>query len=343
MKFPLSASRAELAVTSVLTGVRRNANGASNLHLWWPVIVSPRLLAFCISLFENCRSFPWLINWLGCLLASGAMSSHTDPLSHIQLALHFSPRDHFFYCTETLWLHEMLSWSTFALFPLLEFRAFHWSYFLSIHSHNGPSGYITSFNHSTPSWLTLQSQVQIIWTLVYHLPVSQKSFLLLRLFLVLALSLAMLQFFLVCAEVDTLCSVCGRRHSVGVGVCVHMCTDGEARGLCQVSSLTASETRSLTELSAHWLARMAGPQLQRFACLYPSPRTGVVDAHWPHLASLCGCWDLDSGNSLYDTPLTEPSPSLLIYFLSIIICKQPHLSIYLFIIFLRKAPSAVKG
>lgn len=114
----------------------------------------------------------------------------------------------------------------------------------------------------------------------------------------IALSLGMLQFFLVCGEVDTLCSICGKRHSVGAGV--HMCRR-EARGLCQVSSLTAFETWSLTELSAHWLARMAGPptpQLQRSACLYSSPGTSVVDAHWPHLASLCRCWDLELGNSL---------------------------------------------
>lgn len=56
----------------------------------------------------------------------------------------------------------------------------------------------------------------------------------------IALSLGMLQFFLVCGEVDTLCSICGKRHSVGAGV-----------HLCQVSSLTAFEAWSLTELSAH--------------------------------------------------------------------------------------------
>lgn len=33
VKFPLSASRAELAVTSVLTGVRGNVNGALDLHI----------------------------------------------------------------------------------------------------------------------------------------------------------------------------------------------------------------------------------------------------------------------------------------------------------------------
>lgn len=171
--------------------------------------------------------------------------------------------------------------------------------------------------------------------LVYQPPVSQKFFLLLHFFLVLLLFLLLCYNFSLSVERWIHCAVFVAGGTLWVWLCV--CTDGEARGLCQVSSLTASETRSLTELSAHWLARTAGLQLQRFACLYPSSRTGVVDvdAHWPHLASLCRCWDLDSGNTLYDTLLTEPSPSLLIYFWSIIVnnlqtAASVHLSLLSF-------------
>lgn len=141
----------------------------------------------------------------------------------------------------------------------------------------------------------------------------------------------MLQFFLVCGEVDTLCSVCGRRHSVGAGV--HMCTDRpEACARCLLW-LLLRHALSLNSVLTDWLEWLA-PQLQRSACLYPSPRTSVVDAHWPHLASLCRCWDLDSGNSLYDTLLTEPSPSLLIYFWSIIVNNlQSHICPFISLLF----------
>lgn len=106
------------------------------------------------------------------------------------------------------------------------------------------------------------------------------------LFGTVALSLGMLQFFLVCGEVDTLCSICGKRHSVGAGV--HMCRR-EARGLCQVPSLTASETWSLTELSAHWLARMAAPPLPSFRDLpvsTPHPELALL-MHTDHTWLLC--------------------------------------------------------
>lgn len=200
----------------------------------------------------------------------------------------------------------LLSWSAFALFPLLEFWAFHWPYFLSIHSLNTQSQWTfrihLTHTHQSTGITSFQRQysfmINITVTGSDHmntiLPTTLKSKVLPFIafpFGTIALSLGMLQFFLVCGEVDTLCSICGKRHSVGAGV-----------HLCQVSSLTAFEAWSLTELSAHWLARMAAlpptPQLQRSACLYSSPRTSVVDAHWPHLASLCRCWDLDLGNSL---------------------------------------------
>lgn len=162
----------------------------------------------------------------------------------------------------------LLSWSAFALLPLLEFWAFHWPYFLSIHS------------------LNTQSQ----WTFRIH---PTHFFLVPLLFLLVCYNFSLF------VERRIHCAVFVARGTLWVRVCIRAQTGGQRPVSGAFSDCFWDMVSHWTQCSlTGWNGCPPTSQLQRSACLYSSPRTSVADAHWPHLASLCRCWDLDLGNSL---------------------------------------------